>query len=88
MNLRPVMVAMNNKEHKGLFHKFYTKYDVIPASLMVGGHAGGQITIEMALVELNDGTIISTHTSNIRFIDSHIIFDEFIFTNDNIRKEQ
>lgn len=72
MNLRPVKVAMYGEERNGLFHKFYTKYEV-----MVGGDKGGQISREMALVEFNDGEVESVSISNIRFIDSDVIFNGY-----------
>ena len=51
------------------FHKFYTLAYVVAPSIMVGGHPGGQVSDERALIEMPDGTIESVPACNIKFTD-------------------
>ena len=68
-NLRPCIVNVDNKEVQAVFHMFYTEYWDVPPSPMIGGSPGGQMSMAMALVEYNDGTVGKVPACLIRFTD-------------------
>lgn len=57
--LRPcyVMRGESKTKEKALFHNWAYFSDVVPPSLMVGGHNGGNVSRTAAIIELEDGTI-------------------------------
>ena len=71
-NLRPCMVAIRKggKEEKALFHCWEQWSDVVAASILKGGHPGGQISEIYGIVELEDGTVKKVYPQLIRFIDN------------------
>lgn len=62
---------------KALFHKFIEISKVIPPSLMMGGHNGGQLTENAALIEFEDGSIHRVKDIDIKFCDNK--FNEYCF---------
>ena len=67
---RPCVILGENIPAK--FHKFYTRSYVVAPSLLKGGHPGGQVSNEYALIELADGTVESVPWCNIRFTDTEL----------------
>lgn len=73
--LRPCIVWGKN----ALFHRWSNVSDVIPPSILKGGHSGGVIAYTVGIVEFEDGTICEVRTADIRFIDhphKQYTFDE------------
>lgn len=67
---RPCVIpGPNDTVINAKFHKFYTQAYIVHPSPMVGGHNGGQVSNEWALVELPDGTVESIPVCNVRFTD-------------------
>lgn len=67
---RPCVIpGPNNTTISAKFHKFYTQAYIVHPSPMVGGHNGGQVSNELALVELPDGSVESIPACNVRFIN-------------------
>lgn len=64
---RPCIIVGENTHAK--FHKFFTQAYIVAPSVMVGGHSGGQVSNELALIELPDGSVISVPATNIQFTD-------------------
>lgn len=60
-----------------LFHMWFTHSQVIPPSLLIGGHSGGVITQQYALVEYEDGTMSYVNPFNIKFLDTISQMNEF-----------
>lgn len=71
--LRPCMV----KDRKALFHGWSDRAEVIPPSLMRGGHPGGQLYHTVALVEYDDGSVHEAYPSEVRFLDTTAQMEEF-----------
>ena len=67
--LRPCYIG---GKKKGLFHGWIDKSDIVPPSVMVGGHNGGVIRGTYALVELENGQIEQYYPQQIRFCDNLI----------------
>lgn len=65
---RPCFV--NDK--KALFHKWEIVMEIVPPSPMMGGHAGGQISSDFAIVEYEDGTVAQVNPNRIKFVDGLI----------------
>lgn len=53
---------------KYTFLDFYTKFDVIAESPMIGGHCAGQISWHMAVIEDENGNISHVPSYEIKFI--------------------
>lgn len=56
---------INDIEYK--FHMFEQNSEVIPPSIMVGGHRGGQLSYVMAIVEDSDGNVLRKHIDDMKF---------------------
>lgn len=54
---------------KALFHRWIDKCEVVPPSLMRGGHGGGELRETLALFEYEDGTVGEALPQNVRFLD-------------------
>lgn len=74
---RPCLVKSLNT--KALFHRWVEVSQIVPPSIAVGGHGGGVVKDVMALVELGSGDVCMVHASEIRFLDSKVLFSEYIF---------
>ena len=71
--LRPCYVYIKkNKKEKALFHCWSFESSIVEPSLMIGGHPGGTVACTMAIVELENGRVIVTPPSSIRFLDNKI----------------
>lgn len=57
---------------KALFHRWEEESYVIPPSVMVGGHNGGEIKRTLAIVECEDGTINRVEPTRIKFVAGEI----------------
>lgn len=64
-SLRPCIV----KNKHALFHIWEQKSEIIPPSMMVGGHGGGVVSSVFGIIEYEDGTIHKCYPDEIRFID-------------------
>lgn len=63
---------------KALFHRWTEEAQILPPSIMKGGHGGGQLKTTFAIVEYEDGTIAGIAPQKIRFIDDKL--KEYDFT--------
>lgn len=64
--LRPCLVDGK----RALWHEWTTRWEIVPPSIMTGGHGGGQVCASLALVEYEDGTVAEVYPSRIRFLDT------------------
>lgn len=64
-NLRPCIVG----HQRALFHCWEQRSEVILPSPMVGGHSGGVVSLNLGIIEREDGTIHEAYPEEIRFID-------------------
>lgn len=55
---------------KALFHCWNYRSELYGASLMIGGHPGGQVSGTFAIVEYEDGTVHEVEPQKIRFVDN------------------
>lgn len=76
---RPCIVRDEKGEHKGLFHCWSHRSDVVDASPMMGGHPGGTVAFTVAIVELKDGSVNSYRPSSIRFLDTPAAMSQYCF---------
>lgn len=65
IQLRPCIV---NNEKRALFHKWEHCSEIIPPSPLAGGHNGGVLEYDVAIVEYEDGTIREVMPKYIRFV--------------------
>lgn len=73
IKLRPCMVKVGKKEErKALFHRWADRAEVVGESLLRGGHPSGQLWLTFGIVEMEDGTVIETYPSQIRFLDKQV----------------
>lgn len=78
---RPCIV----KGNKGLFHKWVEHSEIIPPSIRVGGHNGGQLRYTTALVEFEDGRVREVSPEDIKFDDNKI--RDYLFSTDKEAKD-
>lgn len=71
--LRPCMVY----EKEALFHQWFTHSQVVPPSNLAGGHAGGQMSTLLALVEFENGTMHAVPSYRVKFLDTPWKMAEF-----------
>ena len=76
---RPCMVRHEKGEHKGLFHCWSHRSNVVNASPMMGGHPGGTIAFTVAIVELENGSVCEYYPSSIRFLDTPAVMSQYCF---------
>lgn len=77
-NQRPYKeVIVPEKKIKALFHCWGHRSELYGASLMIGGHPGGQVSGTFAIVEHEDGTIHEVEPTQIRFVDNAM--SEYVF---------
>ena len=53
------------------FHKWSTISNVIPPSILVGGHSGGTVQTTVGIVEYGDGSVRECYVSEIKFTDNN-----------------
>lgn len=53
-----------------LFHCFELNAYVVPASVMIGGHPGGQVSMLFAVIEDKDGKVKRVRPQEITFTDN------------------
>lgn len=58
------------KDIKALFHCWNYHSELHDASMMIGGHPGGQVSGTFAIVEYKDGTVHEVEPTRIRFVDN------------------
>ena len=71
---RPCIVDGNN----ALFHTWSDRCEIVPPSMLKGGHGGGELRYTVGIVEYEDGTVGTVLPYEIRFIDN--IHKNFSFT--------
>lgn len=54
---------------EGWFHGWSQESQIVPPSLLKGGHSGGVISAVMAIVELKDGAVCKVDPDHIKFTD-------------------
>lgn len=54
---------------KAMFHQWTNESEIVPPSIMRGGHSGGVISTTLAIVEYEDGTVHKTFPEKVRFAD-------------------
>ena len=68
-----------------LFHCWIPVSEIVAPSLMVGGHGGGVVSGVLALLELEDGSMVRVAPEDIVFVDGGN-FDRYDFFKKNIRR--
>ena len=68
-NLRPCLVHSEKRTVKALFHCWCNEACVVPPSLHVCGHNGGQVWNTFGVVEMEDGMIKEVPPYSIQFLD-------------------
>lgn len=58
------------KSKNALFHRWADKAEIVPPSVLKGGHGGGIVRGVLAIVEYEDGTVGEVLPENIKFVDS------------------
>lgn len=64
--LRPCLVDGK----RALWHRWIHRQEIIPPSIMQGGHGGGQVSALFALVEYAGGTMEEVYPERVRFLDT------------------
>lgn len=54
-------------DKKAYFHKWADISYIVPPSLMVGGHNGGQVSNTLGIIEYEDGTVAEVEPTSIKF---------------------
>lgn len=69
--LRPCMVYQKGEKDasKGWFHCWEHYAQTVGESPLRGGHAAGQISFVLGIVELEDGRVMRAHPYDIKFTD-------------------
>lgn len=62
-------VHEEENEKRGFFHRWEELSSIIEPSIMKGGHSGGVIKQCVAIVELEDGTVVRVEPNQIKFTD-------------------
>ena len=70
---RPCVYNGKNGPEKCLFHMFSTESYIVPPSLMVGGHCGGQVSEVVAILEFEDGSVKKVGTDEFKFDDTSFL---------------
>lgn len=65
MEYRPCIVD----GRKALFHKWERKSEIVPPSMLKGGHSGGTVCCDLAIVEFESGDVAEVLPERIRFTD-------------------
>lgn len=73
-DVRPVLI---DGIDKGLFHAWSHVSQIVPPSLLQGGHNGGVVSETFGIVELENGEIARYTPIRIRFLDSDAKFKEY-----------
>lgn len=73
-DLRPCIVK--GKE-KAFFHRWEQYSEIIPPSMLKGGHSGGVVSGVMGIVELQGGGVNKYFPEEIQFVDNP--FEEICF---------
>lgn len=76
--LRPCMVG----DRKALFHTWSHISQIVPPSVMVGGHSGGVVADTYALVEFEDGSVKRCEVGEVKFLESKI--NEYCFAESEV----
>ena len=71
------------RREKALFHRWAEISNVIPPSLLQGGHNGGEIKRVLAIVEFEDGKIETVDPSDIQFCDTAGIMNGIAWGEEN-----
>lgn len=61
------------KGRKATFHKWEHKAWVLKPSPMVGGHSGGQMAMDLAIIEYEDGVVTECYPYEVKFTDKEAI---------------
>lgn len=61
--MRPCFVG----DKKALFHRWSEQAEIVPPSILKGGHGGGVVRGTLAVVEYEDGTVGLANLEKIRF---------------------
>ena len=69
VNVRVEVRACYVNHKKALFHGWFNYSQIVPPSLMVGGHNGGTISSPIGLVEFENGKVDMVNPTAIRFAD-------------------
>ena len=55
---------------RAIFHRWVEVRQIVPPSVMVGGHAGGVVSDIFALVEIEGGSMTYSEPKDVQFIDT------------------
>lgn len=77
-DVRPCLVG--SAKVKALWHKWVDKSEIVPPSMLRGGHAGGVVADTFALVEYETGLVRLVPAVKVFFLDSFQKFQEYDFS--------
>lgn len=63
--MRPCIV----KRRKATFHRWSHKEWVIEPGIAIGSHPGGQMSLDVAIIEYADGTVTECFPHEVKFTD-------------------
>lgn len=63
------------KDEVAIFHGIYQISQVIPPSMLNGGHNGGVVSEPMAVIETIDGNLLTVYLRNVKMIGSEKFID-------------
>ena len=66
---RPCILYGKNGPEKCFFHRWSNISDVVPPSLLRGGHSGGTVSMIVAVLEFEDGSIRQYTPEHFKFVD-------------------
>lgn len=66
---RPCVIKVDKESVQATFHRFCEHAYVVEPSPMIGGAPGGQISVPLAIVEYEDGTVHYVDPTSVIFID-------------------
>lgn len=66
---------------KALFHKWESVSKIVSPSPYVGGHSGGVISCDFAIVEYEDGTTAEVKPDKIKFDDN--LIQQYVFRSEH-----
>ena len=68
LRLCKAMNRLTGSEETGRLHGFFQESQIVPPSIMAGGHQGGTLYFPVALVEFADGHLETVSTYNVTML--------------------
>ena len=75
-DVRPCLIG----SEKALWHKWVDKSEIVPPSMLRGGHGGGMVADTFALIEYEGGSVQLVRATDVIFLDGCQKFQGYDFT--------